>query len=83
MEIHYAIDELLGQMPEWKASDLHLTAGSPPAVRINGRLERVENLAPLPGVALSRQRVLPVGPKSSPGQPSAALTAAIGLAIAD
>jgi twitching motility protein PilT len=47
MEIHYAIDELLGQMPEWKASDLHLTAGSPPAVRINGRLERVENLAPL------------------------------------
>jgi len=47
MEIHYAIDELLGQMPEWKASDLHLTVGSPPAVRVNGRLERVENLAPL------------------------------------
>ena len=47
MEIHYSIDELLGQMPEWKASDLHLTAGSAPAVRVNGRLERVENLAPL------------------------------------
>jgi twitching motility protein PilT len=47
MEIHYSIDELLGQMPDWKASDLHLTAGSPPAVRVNGKLDRVENLPSL------------------------------------
>jgi twitching motility protein PilT len=36
-----AIDELLASMVERNASDLHLTAGSPPVIRVNGRLERL------------------------------------------
>ena len=43
-----SIDDLLGQMVEHDASDLHLTAGSPPVIRINGRLRRLtdyENLS--------------------------------------
>jgi twitching motility protein PilT len=47
MQIEYSIDELLTQLAEWEASDLHLTVGSPPVVRIRGRLEQVENLTPL------------------------------------
>ncbi len=42
-----AIDDLLTTMVERNASDLHLTAGSPPVIRVNGRLERLpdyENL---------------------------------------
>jgi twitching motility protein PilT len=35
------IDELLAVMVEHDASDLHVTAGSPPVIRINGRLERL------------------------------------------
>ena len=44
MEINYSIDELLGQMVEWDASDLHLTVGAPPVVRVHGALRRIENL---------------------------------------
>ncbi len=43
------LDELLEVMVERNASDLHLTAGSPPVIRINGRLERLldyEKLTP-------------------------------------
>jgi twitching motility protein PilT len=47
MQIEYSIDELLTQLAEWEASDLHLTVGSPPVVRIRGSLEQVENLPPL------------------------------------
>ena len=36
-----SIDELLSFMVERNASDLHLTAGSPPVIRVNGRLERL------------------------------------------
>ena len=36
-----SIDELLAAMAERNASDLHLTAGSPPVIRVNGRLERL------------------------------------------
>ncbi len=36
-----AIDDLLEVMVERDASDLHLTAGSPPVIRVNGRLERL------------------------------------------
>jgi twitching motility protein PilT len=36
-----SIDELLTFMVEREASDLHLTAGSPPVIRVNGRLERL------------------------------------------
>ena len=37
-EVH-SIDELLAAMVERDASDLHVTAGSPPVVRVNGMLE--------------------------------------------
>ena len=39
-ELH-SIDELLAVMVERSASDLHLAAGSPPVIRVNGRLERL------------------------------------------
>ncbi|MCD6151707.1 MAG: type IV pili twitching motility protein PilT, partial [Deltaproteobacteria bacterium] len=35
------IDALLKIMIEYHASDLHVTSGSPPLLRINGELERV------------------------------------------
>jgi twitching motility protein PilT len=47
-ELH-SIDDLLTVMVERNASDLHLTAGSPPVIRVTGRLERFpdqENLKP-------------------------------------
>ena len=40
---HYSIDDLLERMVASGASDLHVTAGSEPAVRLNGRLERLED----------------------------------------
>src|SRR3954447_19641671 len=36
-----AIDQLLAATAERNASDLHLTAGSPPMIRVNGDLERL------------------------------------------
>src|SRR4051794_14002276 len=36
-----SIDELLTVMVEREASDLHMTAGSPPVIRVNGRIERL------------------------------------------
>jgi twitching motility protein PilT len=39
------IDDLLGVTVERGASDLHLTAGSPPVIRVNGRLERLPDHA--------------------------------------
>jgi twitching motility protein PilT len=36
------IPELLGALLKLEGSDLHLTAGSPPVVRVNGELERIE-----------------------------------------
>ena len=47
-ELH-SIDDLLTVMVERNASDLHLTAGSPPVIRVKGRLERLsdqDDLAP-------------------------------------
>ena len=47
-ELH-AIDDLLTVTVERNASDLHLTAGSPPVIRVTGRLERLadyEKLTP-------------------------------------
>jgi len=44
-----SIDELLTVMVEREASDLHMTAGSPPVIRVNGRIERLldyDNLCP-------------------------------------
>jgi twitching motility protein PilT len=40
-ETLHTIDELLAVMVERDASDLHMTAGSPPVIRINGQLERL------------------------------------------
>src|SRR5215210_5777989 len=37
----HSIDDLLALMVERNASDLHLTAGSPPVIRIHGNLERL------------------------------------------
>jgi twitching motility protein PilT len=47
-ELH-SIDDLLTVMVERNASDLHLAAGSPPVIRVNGRLQRLpehEQLTP-------------------------------------
>jgi len=38
----FSIDELLRRMAECEASDLHLTAGSEPVVRVRGQLERLD-----------------------------------------
>jgi twitching motility protein PilT len=38
----YTIDDLLEAMVALGASDLHVTVGSHPAIRVNGRLERLE-----------------------------------------
>ena len=39
-----SIDELLAIMVEHNASDLHLTAGSPPVIRVRGDLERIPDV---------------------------------------
>ncbi|MCP9484383.1 MAG: type IV pilus twitching motility protein PilT [Gaiellaceae bacterium MAG52_C11] len=39
-----SIDELLEPMVGQNASDLHVTAGSPPVIRVNGRLQRLPGL---------------------------------------
>ncbi len=47
-ELH-SIDDLLATMVEHNASDLHLTAGSPPMIRVNGQLQgllQFEKLTP-------------------------------------
>jgi twitching motility protein PilT len=43
----YSIDELLEQMVTRSASDLHVTAGTPPVVRVRGSLERLSGFEPL------------------------------------
>jgi twitching motility protein PilT len=47
MDADYSIDELLAGMAGWDASDLHLAAGSAPAVRVRGELHPVDDLTPL------------------------------------
>jgi twitching motility protein PilT len=42
-----SIDELLEQCVALGASDLHVTVGSPPVVRVRGKLEALEGAAPL------------------------------------
>ena len=46
-ETTYSIDTLLEWMVERSASDLHLTVGSQPAIRVNGTLHRLENFPAL------------------------------------
>jgi twitching motility protein PilT len=40
----HSIDELLTTTVEREASDLHISAGSPPVIRVNGHLERLPDL---------------------------------------
>src|SRR5205809_2713523 len=42
-----SIDELLERMVEANASDLHVTTGTPPAIRVRGDVERLEGFDPL------------------------------------
>jgi twitching motility protein PilT len=42
-----SIDELLERMVAQGASDLHVTTGSEPAIRVNGQLQRLDNVARL------------------------------------
>jgi twitching motility protein PilT len=44
-----SIDELLERMVEANASDLHVTTGTPPAIRVRGEVERLEGFDPLTG----------------------------------
>jgi twitching motility protein PilT len=41
-DVQVPIPELLGRLLDLNGSDLHLTAGTPPTVRIHGELERLE-----------------------------------------
>src|SRR5918999_5233613 len=41
-----SIDELLESMVERNASDLHVTAGTPPVIRVRGEVERLEGFEP-------------------------------------
>jgi twitching motility protein PilT len=43
----HSIDELLAQLVSRDGSDLHLTVGSPPVVRVRGSLERLDEFPPL------------------------------------
>jgi twitching motility protein PilT len=45
----YSIDDLLEQMTARNASDLHLSVGSKPAIRVRGHIERLEEIEPLTG----------------------------------
>ncbi len=45
----FSIDELLEIVVERRASDLHLTAGSSPAIRVNGKVERLHEFSPMTG----------------------------------
>src|SRR5918912_135204 len=42
-----SIDELLERMVEANASDLHVTTGTPPAIRVRGEVERLEGFDPM------------------------------------
>jgi twitching motility protein PilT len=45
----FSIDDLLEQMVARKASDLHISVASPPAVRVRGEMERLEGYDQLSG----------------------------------
>src|SRR2546423_3629858 len=47
MPAAYSIDDLLEQMVTRNASDLHVTVGSPPAMRVRGRMERLPDVPAL------------------------------------
>ena len=43
------VNELLNVLLEWKGSDLHLTAGSPPVIRVNGELRVMPDIDAING----------------------------------
>src|SRR5881227_2859440 len=47
MPLTYSIDDLLEQMVARKASDLHVTTHTPPAIRVRGEIERLDSYQPL------------------------------------
>jgi twitching motility protein PilT len=49
MSEHYSIDDLLMQMAQLNASDLHLSMGAAPTVRLRGHLEPLEGFGALSG----------------------------------
>jgi twitching motility protein PilT len=51
-DLQVPVPELLGKLLEMNGSDLHLTAGTPPTVRVHGELERLEDYPPLTPRAL-------------------------------
>ena len=46
-DLQVPVPELLGKLLDRHGSDLHLTAGAPPTVRVHGDLERLEEYPPL------------------------------------
>src|SRR5437764_4955769 len=48
-ESFFSIDDLLEQTVARNASDLHITVGAHPVVRVRGRLEPLQDMAPLTG----------------------------------
>jgi twitching motility protein PilT len=52
-DIQVPVPELLGILLDMDGSDLHLTAGAPPVVRVHGELERVDRYPPLTPRALT------------------------------
>ena len=48
------LDDLLDRVVRLNGSDLHLTVGSPPVVRLQGELRRMEGMAPLNGSDVRR-----------------------------
>ena len=48
------LDDLLDRVLRLDGSDLHLTVGSPPVVRVQGELQRMEGMAPLNGSDVRR-----------------------------
>jgi twitching motility protein PilT len=48
------VAELLGQVVDRGASDLHLTSGTPPVLRLNGNLHRMDSYPPLEPDQLQR-----------------------------
>jgi twitching motility protein PilT len=57
------IDPWLQLMWEWGGTDLMLTAGSPPRIRVDGRLQPIEGEAVLTGEALEKMVAEMVGPE--------------------
>lgn len=47
--MNYNMEELLAKTIDLKASDLHITVGLPPCVRVNGKLEKLGEVKLLPG----------------------------------